>query len=94
MNFEQFLVQRMKQGFPPCKDDKPKDAEIKSFQAGSDLLASPKGRRMPLNVNAKEIWLSYFNKVLFEKGIITEKEKNKMSNLIYKQCHSPNSKKK
>ena len=27
---------------------------------------------MPLNVNAKEIWLSYFNKVLFEKGIITE----------------------
>lgn len=49
---------------------------------------------MPLNVNAKEIWHSYFNKVLFEKGIITEKEKNKMSNLIYKQCHSPNSKKK
>jgi len=49
---------------------------------------------MPLNVNAKEIWLSYFNKVLFEKGIITEKEKTKMSNLIYKQCHSPNSKKK
>lgn len=49
---------------------------------------------MPLNVNAKEIWLSYFNKVLFEKGIITEKEKNKMSNLIYKRCHSSNSKKK
>ncbi len=48
---------------------------------------------MPLNVNAKEIWLSYFNKVLFEKGIITEKEKNKMSNLIYKQCHNSNVKK-
>lgn len=49
---------------------------------------------MPLNVNAKEIWLSYFNKVLFEKGIITEKEKNKMSNLIYKQFHNLISKKK
>ena len=78
----------------PCEDDKPKDAEIKPFQAGTDLLASPKGRRMPLTVNAKEIWLSCFNKVLFEKGIITKKKKNKMSNLIYKQCHSPNSKKK
>lgn len=50
----------------------------------------PKRRRMPLNINAREIWLSYFNKVLFEKGLITEKEKNKMANLIYKQCHSSN----
>ncbi len=49
---------------------------------------------MPLNVNAKEIWLSYYNKVLFDKGIITEKEKNKMSNLIYKQCNGSYSKKK
>lgn len=43
---------------------------------------------MPLNVDAKEIWLCYFNQVLFDKGLITEKEKNKMNNLIYKQCHS------
>ena len=54
----------------------------------------PKGRRMPLNVNAREIWLTYFNKVLFEKGLITEKEKNKMANLIYKECHSSNNRKK
>lgn len=44
---------------------------------------------MILDVNAKEIWLNYFNKVLFEKGLITEKEKNKMSALIFKQCHTP-----
>lgn len=54
----------------------------------------PKGRRMPLNINAKEIWLTYFNKVLFEKGLISEKEKNKMASLIYRECHSLNNKKK
>lgn len=54
----------------------------------------PKGRRMPLNINAREIWLTYFNKVLFEKGLITEKEKNKMANLIYKECHSSNNRRK
>lgn len=27
---------------------------------------------------AKQIWLLYFNKTLFEKGIITEKEHNLM----------------
>ena len=54
----------------------------------------PKRRRMPLNINAKEIWLTYFNKVLFDKGLITEKEKNKMTNLIYKECHSSNNRKK
>lgn len=27
---------------------------------------------------AKQIWLLYFNKILFEKGIITEKEHNLM----------------
>ena len=50
----------------------------------------PKGRRMPLNINAKEIWLTYFNKVLFEKGLISEKEKTKMTNLIYRESHSSN----
>lgn len=36
-------------------------------------------------VNAKEVWLNYFNKVLFEKKIITEKEFNKITNLIKRQ---------
>lgn len=42
---------------------------------------------MKINENKfmKEAWLTYFNNVLFEKGIITEKEKNKMSALIIKQ---------
>lgn len=55
------------------------------YSYGYDTL---KGRRIPLNIDAKEIWLCYFNQVLFDKGIITEKEKSKMNNLIYKQCHS------
>lgn len=28
---------------------------------------------------AEQIWLAYFNQILFEKGIITEKERNKMA---------------
>ena len=30
----------------------------------------------------ESIWLLYFNQVLYEKGVITEKERNKMSSLI------------
>lgn len=41
---------------------------------------------MTQNINAKEIWLNYFNDYLFERGIITEKEKSKMSAAIRKQC--------
>ena len=40
------------------------------------------------NISTKEIWLTYFNNVLYEKGIITEKEKNKMTNLIYQKYHN------
>ena len=36
----QILVRRMQQGFVPCKDDKPKDAEIPPLQAGSDYFVS------------------------------------------------------
>ena len=36
---------------------------------------------------AKEVWLNYFNRVLFEQGIITELQKNEMTNLIRKDCH-------
>ena len=31
---------------------------------------------------ANEIWLNYFNDVLYNKGIITENKRNKMKNLI------------
>ncbi len=40
------------------------------------------------NISVKEIWLTYFNDILYEKGIITEKEKNKMSSLIYQKCRN------
>ena len=40
------------------------------------------------NISTKEIWLTYFNNVLYEKGIITEKEKSKMTNLIYQKYHN------
>lgn len=45
---------------------------------------------MKINENkfAKETWLNYFNDILFEKGIITEKEKNKMSTMIRNQLSS------
>lgn len=31
---------------------------------------------------AEELWLDYFNRVLFEKGVITERERNRMALLI------------
>lgn len=31
---------------------------------------------------AEEIWLHYFNNVLYEKHLITEQERNRMSNWI------------
>lgn len=31
---------------------------------------------------AEQLWLQYFNNVLFEKGLITEQAKNKMANEI------------
>ena len=37
---------------------------------------------------AKEIWLSYFNRVLYEKGIISEDTKNKMKLKIYQKCRT------
>lgn len=33
-------------------------------------------------VLAEELWLSYFNRFLFEKGLITESERNRMVHLI------------
>ena len=43
---------------------------------------------------ANEIWLSYFNQVLFEKNIITESERNKMKNLIALKCRAQDKKQK
>ena len=31
---------------------------------------------------AEELWLNYFNRVLFEQGMITESERNRMTTLI------------
>ena len=31
---------------------------------------------------AEQTWLNYFNQTLFEKGLITESERNRMKNLI------------
>ena len=44
---------------------------------------------MKINENkfVKEVWLNYFNNILFEKGLITEKEKNRMNSLIYQECN-------
>lgn len=44
-------------------------------------------------ISAKQIILNYFNDTLFEKGIITEKEKNKMVNIIYRDCKKNTDKK-
>ena len=35
---------------------------------------------------AEEIWLNYFNDVLFDKKIIREAERNKMKNMISSRC--------
>lgn len=31
---------------------------------------------------AEQMWLSYFNHVLYEKGLISEQERNRMQNMI------------
>lgn len=31
---------------------------------------------------AEQLWLQYFNNVLFNKGLITEQDRNKMANAI------------
>ena len=36
---------------------------------------------------AEQIWLHYFNRVLFEQGLITEEERNRMKNMI--DCRKP-----
>ena len=38
---------------------------------------------------SNEIWLNYFNQILFEKNLITEAERNKMKNMISLKCRAP-----
>jgi len=38
---------------------------------------------------ANQIWLNYYNSYLYDRGIITETERNKMKNLISTNCHAP-----
>jgi len=42
---------------------------------------------------ANQIWLNYYNSYLYDKGVITETERNKMKNLISTNCHAPAKKK-
>ena len=39
-------------------------------------------RAMSKEEVARQIWLNYFNQTLYEKGLITEQERNKMALLI------------
>lgn len=36
---------------------------------------------------AEQIWLEYFNRVLYDKGLITEDERNRMANRIDARRH-------
>ncbi len=47
--------------------------------AGKTSKISPEQQK---RAAAEEMWLKYYNKVLFEKGLITERERNLMSNKI------------
>ena len=38
---------------------------------------------------AEQLWLGYFNQTLYEKGLITESERNRMSNRIASRSRLP-----
>ena len=38
-------------------------------------------------VMLEQIRLSYYNNYLYEKGVITENERNRMKNMIASNCH-------
>ena len=38
---------------------------------------------------AEQMWLNYFNQTLYEQGIITETERNRMRNVISSRKPSP-----
>ena len=40
-------------------------------------------------VIADQIWLNYYNSYLYDRGLITETQRNKMKNLIASGRHGP-----
>ena len=52
----------MQQGSAPCKDDKPKDAEISPFQAGSDCSLSAKKNQTTLTGDIEDKIISMYAK--------------------------------
>lgn len=54
----------------------------------TDRELSPEQQKTSL---AERLWLSYFNQYLFENGIITESQRNKMKNKI--DCQNPSASK-
>ena len=42
-------------------------------------MSEQKSNEQRRKETAAKIWLSYYNRVLYEKGIITERERNKMA---------------
>lgn len=51
---------------------------------GKDMKLTDEQRK---KAAAEKIWLHYYNRVLFEQGIITETERNRMKNMI--NCRKP-----
>lgn len=42
-------------------------------------MSEQKSNKQRRTETAAKIWLSYYNRVLYEKGIITERERNRMA---------------
>lgn len=49
---------------------------------------TPEQARSMRETVAGELWLLYFNNVLYSKGMITEKQRNRMKNKITAVFHS------
>lgn len=52
----------------------------------SESKEKSKGRKMSENEKQsviEKLWLIYFNDTLYEKGLITETERNRMANIIH-----------
>ncbi len=47
------------------------------------------GEKLTQKQVESELWLNYFNSYLFDKGVITERERNKMTALIAQEVRKP-----
>lgn len=52
------------------------DMEVKCILVAQSQIQTKK------RVVAEKIWLHYYNRVLYERGMISEEERNRMSNRI------------